>query len=138
MTTNAKSNHIRLRYFIALLVLLAVEVVIALFVHDRFIRPYVGDIIVVAVVYCCFRILIPRGAPLMPLYATAFAVLVEILQLFNIADLMGLGADSALRIIIGSTYDFIDIVCYCIGGVLITGTEYALHRLREAKRESAK
>ena len=38
-------------YAAAFLILLAIEVLIALFVHDRFVRPYLGDVIVVIVVY---------------------------------------------------------------------------------------
>jgi len=32
--------------------LLLIEILIALFVHDEFIRPYVGDALVVIVLYC--------------------------------------------------------------------------------------
>lgn len=38
--------HKRIMYAAAFLILLAAEVLIALFVRDRFIRPYGGDILV--------------------------------------------------------------------------------------------
>ena len=39
--------------------LMAVETLIALYVHDKVIRPYVGDLLVVLVVYCFVRIFVP-------------------------------------------------------------------------------
>ena len=44
-------SHARRRYGLVFLLLLGVEIVIALFVHDRFVRPYLGDVLVVWVVY---------------------------------------------------------------------------------------
>ena len=39
-------SHInkRLKYLIAFLLMFAVEVLIAAFVHDGFVRPYLGDV----------------------------------------------------------------------------------------------
>ena len=50
----------RLFYLVATLVLLAIEVLIALFVHDSFVRPYVGDMLVVVVIYAFVRIFVPK------------------------------------------------------------------------------
>ena len=37
----------RWRYFVIFLLLLIIEVLIALYVHDDFIRPYIGDVLVI-------------------------------------------------------------------------------------------
>jgi hypothetical protein len=42
-------------YALAALIIFAIEVCIALFVHDGFIRPYVGDVLAVALVYAALR-----------------------------------------------------------------------------------
>lgn len=44
----------RLWYLTAFVILLMVEICIALFVHDRFIRPYVGDVLVTVLLYEVF------------------------------------------------------------------------------------
>ena len=49
----------RLVYLSATIILLITEVLIALYVHDDFIRPYVGDAIVVIVIYTFVRIWMP-------------------------------------------------------------------------------
>ena len=46
----------RTAYGIATFILLTIEVLIALFVHDAFVRPYIGDVLVVVVIYTFVRI----------------------------------------------------------------------------------
>ena len=45
----------KLGYLVAALVLFAIEVLIALFVHDNFIRSHVGDVLAVGLVYATLR-----------------------------------------------------------------------------------
>ena len=42
-------------YFFAALLLFLVELVIALYVKDNFVRPYLGDLLVVILIYCCLK-----------------------------------------------------------------------------------
>lgn len=109
----------RILYLIATLILLLIEVLIALFVHDSFIRPYVGDMLVVIVVYTFVRIWIPQKCRLLPLYVFLFAVLVEVLQYFNIVRLLGLSGSRFFRVLIGGTFDLKDIACYGVGCVVL-------------------
>lgn len=102
---------------------LAVEVVIACYVHDRFIRPYVGDVLVVVVVYCFVRIWVPQGVRLLPLYVFLFAAGVEVLQYFHLVELLGVGNNTFLRVVLGSVFDLKDILCYGIGCVFLEGFE---------------
>ncbi|MBQ4524017.1 MAG: DUF2809 domain-containing protein [Lachnospiraceae bacterium] len=107
----------RKRTFYALLtiIFLLIEILIALFVHDRFIRPYVGDMLVVVVIYTFLRIWIPDKLKLLPLYVFLFAAGVEVLQYFEIVKILGVEDNTFLRILIGSTFDIKDIVCYGVG-----------------------
>ena len=41
----------RIFYIISFLVIFCIEVLIALYVRDNFVRPYVGDVLVVVLVY---------------------------------------------------------------------------------------
>ena len=43
------------RYWLAFGLLLLVEVLIAQYVHDRFVRPYLGDVLVILQLYCLGR-----------------------------------------------------------------------------------
>ena len=110
----------RIKYSIEFLVLLIIEVLIALYIHDDFIRPYIGDVLVVMVLYCFVRIFIPNGVKLMPLYIFIFAAGVEVLQYFRLVEVLGLENNRFLRILIGSVFDVKDIICYGVGCALIT------------------
>lgn len=109
----------RIAYGIATTVLLGIELLIALFVHDRFVRPYVGDVLVVMVIYTFVRIFIPENVRLLPLYVFVFAAGVEVLQYFRIVEVLGLEHNRVLSVVIGATFDVKDIVCYGVGCVIL-------------------
>ena len=77
----------RVFYLIVFILLMVVETLIALYVHDDFIRPYIGDIIVVIVLYSFVRIFIPEKCGLLPLYIFIFSVAVEVMQYFKIINI---------------------------------------------------
>lgn len=109
----------RIPYIISTITLLTIEVLIALFFHDNFIRPYIGDVLVVVVIYAFLRIWIPRGVKLLPLYIFLFATGVEVLQYFRIVELLGLENNAFFRVLIGSVFDIKDIICYFTGCVFL-------------------
>ena len=76
----------RFFYIISFLLIFCIEVLIALYVRDNFIRPYVGDMLVVVLVYSFARIFLPTGIPRMPFYVFLFACFVEVLQYFRTAS----------------------------------------------------
>jgi len=119
LRNNIKDKHrgfrLNTKYLCAFAIVLAIEAIIAVFVHDDFIRPYVGDILVVVLIYCFIKAFVSNGMKYLPLYIFIFALLVEIGQYFNLAELLGLSDYRIARIIIGSTFDMKDIACYLIG-----------------------
>lgn len=109
----------RLRFLTVTIILIICEVLIALFVHDRFVRPYLGDVIVVWVIYSFARIFIQNRCKLLPIYVFIFSATVEVLQLFNYSDLLGLGNIGFFRILMGSVFDIKDIICYAVGCIVL-------------------
>lgn len=109
----------RIIYLILTIILLAIEVLIALFVHDRFIRPYVGDVLVIMVLYTFVRIFIPERIKALPAYLFGFAALVEIAQYFRIVERLGLENNRFFSVLIGSVFDIKDIMCYAAGTLFI-------------------
>lgn len=108
----------------AFALLLSAEVCIALFVHDAFVRPYLGDVLVIVLLYCLGRgPLGIRGRWLTPA-VTAAGVLAEALQYLRLADRLGLGPASPLRVILGSTFDWADLLCYLAGGLILAMWEF--------------
>lgn len=127
-------NKKRVMYILAFIILFLIEAVIALYVHDRFIRPYIGDVLVVVVLYCLARIIFPEKIRLMPVYILIFAVFVEFLQYFDIVEILNLQNNKIARVIIGSTFDWGDILCYFAGCLLLGVYEVVVYRLEKNKQ----
>ena len=116
----------RITYGILFLILLAIEICIALFVRDRFVRPYVGDLLVTVLICCLCRIVIPSGAKLLPVYVFLFASAVELMQAADVVALLGLEENRLVSTLLGRTFSFADLVCYALGCVVFLGIRYWL------------
>ena len=113
----------RIFFLLLTLLLFGIEVSIALFVKDNYVRPYVGDMLVVILIYCFIRIFIPRGVKLLPLYVFLFACVIEWMQYLNIVERMSLSENKVASTVIGTSFDWKDIICYAVGCLLIFGVE---------------
>lgn len=119
----------RLLYAAAFVLLLGIEVLIALFVHDRFVRPYLGDVLAVVTVYCGARIVFVNKPRFLSVWVTVLAFVVELLQLTDLSEHVG----SIFAVIVGSTFDFADLLCYTVGGILTAAWDYWRYRKAETK-----
>lgn len=121
-------NKSRLTYIIIFILLFAVEVAIAVLVHDDFVRPFIGDILVVMLVCAFLRIIFPERSKIIPVFATLFAVIIEILQYFDFVKLLGLENNVILSTALGRTFDIRDIICYIVGGAIFFTAEILIRR----------
>ena len=119
-----KRNRLRATYFAIFVAVLCIEILIGVYVRDAFIRPYVGDVLVVVLIYCLIRVIKPMGVRLMPLYVFAFACGVELLQLIDVVGILGIPKGSVVAIMIGSTFSFPDIICYAVGCTIVAATVF--------------
>ena len=108
----------RITYASVFILIFLIEVYIALYVHDDFIRPYIGDVLVTMLICSFCRIFLPKGIRLLPVYVLIFAVLVETAQYFNVITLLGLQDNPLACTIIGTSFSHIDLVCYAVGCLL--------------------
>lgn len=113
-----KEKRERWGFAVAFILLFAAEAGIALFVHDRFVRPYLGDVLVVILLYCLIRAVFPKGFLLLPGAIFLFAVGVEVLQYFHFVEKIGLGRFTLARVLLGTSFSFWDILCYFVGCLL--------------------
>ena len=108
----------RIKYFIGFLISIIIEIIIALFVHDKFVRPYIGDVLVIICIYMLLNVFFDNKIKHLELYIFIFAVVVEIMQYFNIMNYLA-NDNKILKIALGSTFDIKDIICYIIGFISI-------------------
>jgi hypothetical protein len=96
--------------------LFGVEVLIALYVHDWLIRPYGGDVLAALLVYVGLRVFMQRASS-SRLAAVAFATgaALEVFQACQLPVRLGLTQNAILRIAIGTTFQWGDLLAYAIG-----------------------
>ncbi|EMB9231204.1 DUF2809 domain-containing protein [Vibrio harveyi] len=108
---SAKNGLKSLVCFIAL-------VIIALFVRDSFIRPTFGDVLVVVGLYYSLASLFSMPVNWLVSLVVLIAFAVELGQLLQVAVWFGIEPSSPLAVILGATFDWKDLLAYCIGGLL--------------------
>ena len=127
----AASTKRRLGYLTGGVALLIIEVLIALYVRDGFVRPYLGDVLVVILLHCLVRTLFPTGVRLLPLYLFLLAAAVELAQLLDVLSLLGVGTESVLRVVFGSVFSWRDVLCYLAGAALCAGVDAWTNNIRQ-------
>jgi len=111
-------------YFLFTILLLVIEIAIALYIKDGFIRHYVGDVLVVILMYCFLRTFFKL--PVMPLAfgVLLFAFSIEILQYFDLVDRLGLAQNRLASVVLGSTFDWMDMLMYTLGIAVVLILEH--------------
>lgn len=105
----------RITYALMFVAILLIEVLIALFVRDKFVRPYVGDVLAAVLICCLCRVFIPNKVTALPIYVFAFTTAVEVAQYFDVVKLLGLENNKLVSTLLGRTFSVADILCYAIG-----------------------
>lgn len=106
------------KYFLLTILIFVIEVLIALFIRDRFVRPYGGDFLVVILIYCFLRTFINQPPFRLALTSLAFSFAVEFAQYFNVVTLLGLKGNRFAEIVIGTSYSNHDLITYTLGVLL--------------------
>ena len=106
----------RILFAVISVIILAIEIFIGLYARG-WIRNSLGDILVVMLLYTLVRTAIPGLQTewyVIPTIILAFAFCVEFLQLWGFCDRFGI-TNNLLRIIIGTGFSYIDLICYAVG-----------------------
>lgn len=109
----------RLRYFIWAVVLFIIEVIIALYVRDRFVRPYLGDFLVVILLYCAVKAVVNKSNIQIGVSVLLFAYCIETLQYFHFVDRIGLADNKLARVVIGYGFEWWDMLAYTFGVIFV-------------------
>ena len=116
-TQTRQSARTRLAFLVAAVLILAVEIFIAICVKGGFVRHYAGDVLAVILLYALARAAFSASPSNLPLKIFAFAAALELAQYFGAVQILGV-ENKILKVIIGGTFDFTDLLCYAAGCVL--------------------
>ena len=123
-------NHSRKLTFLFSAIVFALLVYIAQFVNDTFVRPFLGDVIVVIWLYLFLKSFTTFGYIKLSLGVLAFAYTIEMAQYFNLVRALGLEHHAVVRIVLGATFDWLDMLAYTLGWLAVILGEQTLKRVR--------
>ena len=108
-----------LKYFLIFISIFIIEVIIALFIKDNFIRPYFGDYLVIFLVYYFVLSFVDAKKNKIAIGVLVFAFAVEMTQYFQLLSYFNLEKNRILRIVAGNTFSFEDLIIYTLAFLTI-------------------
>lgn len=114
-------------YFGFAIIIFIGEVLIALYVHDTFVRPYIGDVLVVILIYCFLKSFFKLPVLTVALSVLVFSFTIEFLQLLNIVEKLGMEKSKLASTVIGTSFAWMDLLTYVLGiAIVLVVEKYAL------------
>ena len=120
-----------LKYFVLAILLFITEVLIALYMHDAFIRPYGGDVLVGILIYCFVKSFLNTAIVPTAVTVLVFCYAIEIGQYFHYVELLGLQSSKLARIVMGVGFSWIDMLCYTAGMLIVLLVERIAHSVKK-------
>ena len=133
-TQARQSASTRLAFLAAAGMILAIEIYIAICVKGGFVRHYAGDVLAVILLYALTRAAFGAPPLNLPLKIFAFAAALELVQYFGVVQILGI-ENKILKVMIGGTFDFTDLLCYAAGCVLAGAAEKFESKISQRKSD---
>ncbi|OGX91263.1 hypothetical protein BEN49_20525 [Hymenobacter coccineus] len=110
-------------YFLLASLLFGVEAAIAAFAHDALLRPYGGDLLATVMLYCLLRSFWAAPAAHTIWAALLISYGIEAAQAAHLLAHLGLAHSAAARLVLGSQFEWGDVLAYTLGALLVAGVE---------------
>ena len=130
MKTTPNIKRARIIYAAIFVILLAVEILIGMYVHDSFVRPYIGDMLVVILLWAAVRMIIPYEIVWLSGAIYIFSVIVELTQLIPLVDFLKI-ENRLIRVIMGTSFAYADLFAYAAGCAVTVVIDLVLFRKRK-------
>ncbi|MDP3679941.1 MAG: DUF2809 domain-containing protein [Flavobacterium sp.] len=121
-------------YFAFTIFLFLLETVIALFVHDNFIRPYFGDFLVVMLLYCFLKSFINVSVWAAAGLVLLFSFAIETAQYFNMVEKLGLQHYKIAKVVLGNSFAWMDLLAYVLGILAVISIEKFIPKQENKKQ----
>lgn len=108
--------HTRTRHLLIVIAVFIAEILVATaFSNITFVRSYIGDFLVVILLYHLVRVFFDIPPSTLAFFVFMFACSVEVSQHFHLVDALGLPRGGLLSILIGTSFSWLDILAYALG-----------------------
>ncbi|UKM64657.1 DUF2809 domain-containing protein [Flavobacteriaceae bacterium GSB9] len=115
-------------YVFITLLLFTIEILIAMYLKTGFIRHTFGDFLAVILIYTFFKSFLKINSIKLALATLLFAYSIEFLQMINVLKILGLEDNIAAKLILGSTFQFTDLIAYSLGILCVLIIEFKLQK----------
>ena len=115
-------------YLLIFLFLLGVEIAIATYLKTGFIRAYLGDLLVVILLYCLLMSILKPSVKTGLILTLAIAFAIELLQLIDLTRFFPQEYKPLATLVLGSHFSWLDLLMYVLGIVVAGITELVLHK----------
>lgn len=106
------------RYIYYTFALFCIELCIALFIKDTIIRPFIGDVLVVMLIYYFLRIFYHKRRIRLAIGVLFFSFLIEFSQYVKLIEIIQLEENKLASVVLGATFDWLDLWAYTIGVIV--------------------
>lgn len=117
------------KYFTIFTLLLVTEIAIAVFHFHNWIRYYLGDVLVIPLLYCLVRMVSKLSVKAATIIVLCIAFISEILQYLQIDKFLKI-KNEIILILIGTSFSYIDLIAYALGIIPI----YFIEKFRTQKK----
>ncbi|QDW26623.1 DUF2809 domain-containing protein [Pedobacter sp. KBS0701] len=104
-----------LKFLFIFLAIFLIEILIAKYLHDAFIRPFGGDVLVVVLIYAFFRIFLTTNNKRLALGVLIFSFVIEFLQAIHYVNWLGLQDNKFWSVVLGTYFSVYDLLAYFVG-----------------------
>lgn len=109
----------KIPYLITSILLLIVEITIALYANDQFIRPILGDYLAVILLFYILATFLRISLNKIALISLLTSYIIEGLQFIHILELLDLEKYTFLRIVLGTSFSWMDMLAYTLGALTV-------------------
>jgi hypothetical protein len=104
------------------------EVSIAYFLKDGFIRHSFGDFLVVILIYCLLKSFLNLKPVIVGILVLCIAFCIEYSQYFNLLERLDLQDNEIANLVLGNTYHILDLFAYIIGITIVLFVESRFYK----------
>lgn len=112
-------NQIKFNYLCISILLLITEILIAIFAKDEFIRPVLGDYLAALFVFYVLATFLKISEIKTALISLFICYFIEGLQFMHILEVFDLEKYSILKIIVGTSFSWTDMLAYTLGIITV-------------------
>ncbi|WP_298114973.1 DUF2809 domain-containing protein [Flavobacterium sp.] len=108
-------KNINIKFLIISCCILIIEILIAIYAKDDFIRPIFGDYLASILVFYLLATFLKTDLNKIAILSLLISYMIEFLQYINILELLHLDKIKFLNILLGNSFSWTDMIAYTLG-----------------------